>query len=324
MENKLVSIIMPVYNAEDFLDRSIASIRNQTYTNWELFLVNDGSSDRSADICDRYAKEDARIKVIHQHNQGTAAARNTALKIAQGEYIAFIDNDDFIHLRFYEKMLDVMLKYDADVVVCELTRDMEPEVFENQDIDCVEGIVVDKIAFVEDTYDSNWTRNTAPWNKIYKRKLFDNVCFPAGKGYEDAYTTYRLIWAAETIVHINIPLYYWYRNENSYSSKKTNPRKLFFREEAIRQQSLYYKDYPSITQKAQYFYLKQVFMMCWELQLEFVDDAEMRDCQKRMKKVLRRQYRKSSKLCQSQEEKERYIEMIYPRLGVFLNRFFRR
>ena len=329
MNDELISVIIPAYKAELYIERCIRSVLDNTYKNLEVLIVDDGSPDRTGDICDNLAKQDPRIKVLHQKNQGTAAARNAALDIAKGSYIAFADNDDFVHRRFYDKMLDVLHQTDADIVVCELTRDMEVTAFEKQCVDDVEGALVDKAAFIKDTYCSNWTRNTPPWNKLYKRQLFDTVRFPLGKGYEDAYTTWRLIWQARSIAWVNMPLYYWYQNGESYSSKKSNPKKLFFREEAIREQAQFYTNqekngcWEDVAHKAQYFYLDQLKLMYWQLMHDYREDADAQWCLKKMKKLYRRQFRKYQFLCQSKEEKLGHFELIHPFVGgVIRSRFF--
>lgn len=123
--NDLISVIVPVYNAEKFLDRCINSIQNNTYKNLQIILVDDGSVDNSGKICDEYSRKDNRITVIHKKNAGTAAARNDALDIAKGDYIAFCDNDDYISPYFYETLLNALKETGADVVVSEMTRDSD-------------------------------------------------------------------------------------------------------------------------------------------------------------------------------------------------------
>ena len=119
MEGK-ISVIVPIYNVEQYLRKCIDSIINQTYKNLEIILVDDGSWDNSPRICDEYAKRDNRIKVIHKKNGGLADARNTGLKMITGNYISFIDSDDYIEKTMYEKMIKVILKYNADIIECNL------------------------------------------------------------------------------------------------------------------------------------------------------------------------------------------------------------
>lgn len=120
-----ISVIVPVYKAEKFIERCVDSILNQTYKNIELILIDDGSPDQSAEICDRYASNNSRVRVIHQKNAGVSVARNVGLDLASGDYIAFVDADDYIEPRMYEKMLEQALEYDCDVVMCDCVKEYE-------------------------------------------------------------------------------------------------------------------------------------------------------------------------------------------------------
>lgn len=122
-----VSVVVPVYNVEKYLDRCIDSIINQTYKNLEIILVDDGSKDCSGIMCDEYAKKDERIKVIHKENNGAAVARNTGLEISTGDYIAFVDSDDYIELTMYEDMMKINQQYDCDIVMCDCFKENDKE-----------------------------------------------------------------------------------------------------------------------------------------------------------------------------------------------------
>lgn len=119
MEKERISVIVAVYNVEKYLSKCIESILNQTYKNLEIILIDDGSSDKSGDICDSYAKQDSRIKVIHRENKGIAYTRNEGLDTAKGDYITFVDSDDYIHPQMYELMMRKLREQNADVVACD-------------------------------------------------------------------------------------------------------------------------------------------------------------------------------------------------------------
>ena len=310
--NELISVIIPVYNSEKYLSRCLDSVINNTYKNLEIIVVDDGSKDKSGEICDAYAQKDNRITVIHKQNGGTAEARNTALKTASGKYIAFADNDDFIHPNFYEYMLAAIKQTDADVVVCELTRNM-PVVEFNRPCDN-KAVLVNKHSFILGTYTGDWTRNTAPWNKLYKKELFSDIRFPSGKGYEDAYTTYRLLYKANTIAYLNSTLYYWYENKNSYSAKKDNANKLRFREEAIRLQSEYYHkdDYSDVNNAAKVFYLNQMHLMLWQLERDYVQNETTKKVRRFFDKQAKEYLRKYKNLCSIEEQKKIY-DYLFPK-----------
>lgn len=320
VKRKMVSIIVPVYNAEKSLDRCIQSIVNNTYPDFELILIDDGSVDSSGRICDEWEKRDNRIKAFHQKNRGTAAARNYGIFEAVGDYIAFADNDDIIHPQFLESLLKALIDHNADIVMCELTRTEDDHVFCAKNVD-TEAYILEKRNLLKDTYVENWTRNTVPWNKLYKRELFESVRFPEGKGYEDAYTTYRLLNKADIIIHINEALYLWTQNPDSYSSLKHNPTRLFFREEAIREQAEFYenKGMRDVADAAWAFYLKQLHFMDYQLRHDYEQNEETKQCEKKMYKLLKNGYKRYHGLCKK-EDQERYFEWCYPLIAVVLKK----
>lgn len=323
MSERLISVIIPVYNSEKFLPRCLDSVLKNTYKKLEVILVNDGSTDNSGVICDRYAKIDNRVKVIHQSNKGTAAARNKALSIANGEYIAFADNDDFIHQDFYKIACTTLENTNADMVICELTRDMDYECFFSCDYSDVCPEILDKHDFIKNTYTINWTRNTVPWNKLYKKILFSDIRFPVGKGYEDAYTTYKLIYSASRIAYVNAPLYYWYKNSDSYSEKKNNPKKLFYREEAIKLQTNFYKDgtYNDVKTEVRRFYLRQLYIMYYQLLNDYRPSDELNICIKKMKSKLTNFYF-SHPFLLNKKESFMIFEKLHPVIGGVINKLF--
>ena len=313
MDN-LISVIIPVYNAENYLARCLDSVVNNSYKCLEIILVDDGSVDNSPQICDYYVMKDNRIKVIHKSNAGTAAARNDALNIAKGDYIAFCDNDDYISPYFYESMLKALEETDADVVVSEMTRD-EKYSFNKIATD-KKAVLVDKHNFILGTYSGNWTRNTAPWNKLYKRELFDEIRFPSGKGYEDAYTTYKLLYKSKKIAYLDKILYCWYRNDESYSSKKSNVKKLLFREEAISQQMDFYSenDYLDVKKAVGKFYLQQLMMMLFQIRNDYVQSKESKETYDILFKIAKKSLNKYGYLC-DKDEKRKFFEYLHPILS---------
>ena len=319
-DNLLISVIIPVYNASLFLIRSINSVLNNTYEHLEVILINDGSVDGSGEICDEFAKKDKRIKSFHQIGKGTASARNLGLELAQGSFIAFFDDDDIINTHFYEFMLKAICETTADIVVCELTREQENDEFLNSQY--ATSQLVDKHSFIKNTYEKDWTRNTAPWNKLYRKSCFNDIRFPAGKGYEDAYTTYKLLYNAKKIAYINCILYFWQKHEDSYSSKKDNASKLLFREEAIFEQIYYYKnfDYIDVSRAAKRFYLAQMRIMLWQLDHDYLNNEMTIKVRKKFLKKLKVYYRKYKGIL-SIEERLELFELIYPSIGGLFRKY---
>ena len=208
-----ISIIVPIYKVENYLERCINSILNQSFKNFELILVDDGSPDRCGEICDEYAKKDSRIKVIHKKNGGLSDARNAGLNIATGDYIGFIDSDDFIHKNMYKILYDGIIKTSSDIAQCKFKYFSNIDEIENKKNINKEFTTYTNIEGINGIID-NKELNTNIWNKIYKRELFDGVLFPKGKIHEDEFVTYKLFYKAKKICSINEKLYYYFNNSN--------------------------------------------------------------------------------------------------------------
>ncbi len=201
MIEKLISVIVPVYNVEAYLRRSINSIINQTYKNLEILLVDDGSTDNSGKICDDYAKQDSRIKVIHKENGGQASAINLALNCAKGEYIGFSDPDDYINRNFYKNLYKLAQKYDTDITECSMIKVQEEddiekvyieefEVDENEEVEFFNGIGGLRKLFGEDF--AEYLETIVKVNKLYKKQVFQEIRFSEVRIYEEWGTMYKL------------------------------------------------------------------------------------------------------------------------------------
>ncbi|MDP4142966.1 MAG: glycosyltransferase [Bacillota bacterium] len=209
-----LSIIVPVYNVEKYIHRCIDSILEQTFTDFELILVDDGSLDNSGRICNGYAGFDSRIKVIHKKNGGLSSARNAGLDIAQGEYIGFVDSDDWIEKDMYESLYNAMLKYDADVTICGrfvVKRDEITAISDSEEVQVFNRFE----ALYELILDDINKINNFAWDKLYKKELFKDIRFPEGRYFEDIFTAYKILLAANKIVHIKSPKYYYFQREDS-------------------------------------------------------------------------------------------------------------
>lgn len=217
--NKLISIIVPIYKVEKYLKQCIDSILLQTYKNLEIILVDDGSPDNCGIICDEYAKKDKRIKVIHKKNGGLSEARNYGIEASTGDYIMFVDSDDYISKDMCKTLLMNALKNNADIVVCNL-KEIYLDKSEKVNKQCIKGNL-EVISNIEALYKylvRSTTDMVVVWNKLYKRKIFFNekyIRFPVGKLHEDMYTTYKLYYYANKIVIINDVLYYYFRRKES-------------------------------------------------------------------------------------------------------------
>lgn len=243
-ENDLISIIVPVYNVENYLQRCIDSIVNQSYCNIEVLLINDGSTDGSLAICNENAKKDGRIIVINQNNHGLAFVRNKGLSIAKGEYVMFVDSDDFIDLHMTECLYTNMKKENAQISSCG-----HKELYENGYQHNNNRLGIYKVYSAEEAlrvFLFTYEIDVICCNKMYKRALFDNVSFPSGNLFEDHFTVYKLIEKSNRIVYDSTPLYYYCKRGNSIGGSAFSLKNMQL-EDAVEQEVNYIiSKYPSI------------------------------------------------------------------------------
>ncbi|WP_313893766.1 glycosyltransferase family 2 protein [Psychrobacillus sp.] len=211
--SEIISVIVPIYKVEDYLNRCVDSILKQTYKNLEVILIDDGSPDKCGEICDEYAKIDERVKVIHKRNGGISNARNAGLEIAKGEYISFIDGDDWIHVEYFEKLYQLLRKTDSDIsVCCFIKTSTEDTQGENSKEIIYEYSNIDALGQFSDRFN---VEMVVVWGKLFKRKLLEEIRFPVERVHEDEFTTYKLIYKAKKIVLTTEQLlYYWQRKDS--------------------------------------------------------------------------------------------------------------
>lgn len=223
--NDLISIIVPVYNVEKYLPQCINSIINQTFKNLEIILVDDGSLDNSGKICDEFSKIDSRIIVIHKENNGLSSARNAGLEIAKGDFIGFVDSDDWLDENMYETLLKLIKDNDSDISCCKFIKAAHSD----EKIPVIDNEIIKSFTNIEglnNFYTDLYTQTVVAWNKLYKRNLFNNVVYPTGKIHEDEGTTYKLFYKANKITYTNKPLYYYRTTPNSITTRKFNKKRL--------------------------------------------------------------------------------------------------
>lgn len=204
----LISVIVPVYKVEQYLDKCVSSIVNQTYKNLEIILVDDGSPDNCPAMCDEWAKRDSRIKAIHQENQGGGAARNVGLDVAKGNMIAFVDSDDYIEPHMYEHLHDLLIQ-GADIAECEFVKTFDDEAaFEYGDFAVTTYTAQEAIA----AHIQDRCFRQLIWNKLYLRETIGEIRFPTGKRIDDEFFTYRVLGNARTLIRSN-RICYAYRQQ---------------------------------------------------------------------------------------------------------------
>jgi glycosyltransferase involved in cell wall biosynthesis len=217
----MISVIIPIYNVEKYLSRCLDSVINQTYSDLEIILIDDGSTDSSRLICDKYAKKDPRIIVFHQTNQGPSQARNKGLDIANGEFIGFIDPDDVVSLKYFEILYKTLVNTDSDMILCNFQHfSLINEI--NKDICLLNSSKqYNGYNFIKDfTYQKDTVRYVVLWNKLYKRYLWNNLRFPVDvKICEDEYVWYKCMFRAKKICEIDQVLYYYFKRANSTTNK---------------------------------------------------------------------------------------------------------
>lgn len=225
-ENVLISIIIPVYNVEKYVRRCLDSITLQTYTNLEIIIVNDGSTDNSKNICEEYVSKDNRIKMINQNNFGLSSARNVGIELANGKYIAFVDSDDFVDLNYIKSMYDEASINNTDIVCCDFNYiDEDDKKWTRIDRD---NKYYFNMEAIDDIIIGKQYTEVMTWNKLYKLDLFitNNIRFPVGKLNEDNFTTYKLYYYSNKISLINDKLYYYFQRKNSIMNSKFNIKRL--------------------------------------------------------------------------------------------------
>ena len=243
MENKevlpLISIIVPVYNVKEYVTKCLDSICGQTYKNLEIIVIDDGSNDGSGEICDKYAQSDERIKVIHRTNGGLSVARNQGLDIARGEYIGFVDSDDWIDVDMYEFLYQLLKSKDAEISICShyvekpdkvKIKYASNQILELTSYSAIPLLVKDKII-----------RNYA-WDKLFKKSLFDGLRFPQDRYFEDIAIMYQLFYRAQKVVMKGCPKYHYVVRDNSITGSKYNPEKEYHMFLAVFEQNKFILD----------------------------------------------------------------------------------
>lgn len=260
----LISIIVPVYNVEQYLHRCVESILRQTYTNFDLILVDDGSPDTCGKICDEYAEKDKRIHVIHQKNSGLSAARNVGIDWAfmnsDSKWLTVIDSDDWVHPQYLELLLWAAEEYNVPVSICGYDRPEAPEEKEMAHIaDCIPEVMTAETLLVNHMWNFNYA-----WGKLYEKKYFCDVRYPEGKNFEDTFTTYKVLFAGELVVLIKKALYFYFKNEAGITRSPWTPKELVVFE-GMKQQLAFYREngYQQALDKEEQLYVNHfAYQMC--------------------------------------------------------------
>lgn len=220
----LISVIVPIYKVEKYINRCVDSILSQTFCDFDLILIDDGSPDRCGMICEEYAKSDKRVHVIHQENGGLSAARNVGIDWAfansDSEWLTFIDSDDWVHCRYLEMLYFSALKHNTGISICgyKCTSGDSPKVEDDELISA---------CWETDTYFMQCRTNAVvAWGKLYSKNFFQSIRYPIGKIHEDEFTTHKLLFQYPRVAVIPAPLYAYFENPKGITGVQWNSQKL--------------------------------------------------------------------------------------------------
>lgn len=242
IKEELVSIIVPIYNVEPFLEKCVNSLLNQTYTNIEVILVDDGSPDECPDICDKYREEDHRVKVIHKKNGGLSSARNSGLKVCRGDYIMFVDSDDWIEVDLIEKMVKVMRNNPVQLVTC--GRCVTDENYQEKIISGKSEILSVKEVIKKSIFNNEI--GIAAWGKLYKRIILENIEFPEGEIHEDVAIIYHIFNKCSLIYVLDYAGYYYRYNADGISKQQYSKKYDVVLKHVLENEQLINTQYPEL------------------------------------------------------------------------------
>jgi len=238
----MISVIVPIYNTNEYLTQCVESILNQSYTELEVILIDDGSTDGSGNTCDFFCEKDRRVQVVHQSNQGLSAARNTGIDLAKGEYLSFVDSDDTIHKDFYRILMFELTKHNAQLAMCNILLKTDSSAV-NKAYDKVDVKILNKsdaLNFMTQVQDN--VIMSAAWNKIYRRELFENIRYPIGKLHEDEFVIHEILWHVETVAWCDAELYEYLIRRSTGITATIKNRTRYDKIEALWSRVLFFRD----------------------------------------------------------------------------------
>lgn len=277
--NDLISVIVPIYNVEKYLEQCIESITNQSYTNLEIILVDDSSPDNCPAICDDWAKKDNRIRVIHKDNGGLSSARNAGITVATGKYITFVDSDDYIEPDMYEKLINIMYQTSSDIVSCKLrfvydagsysvSSEDSCELTEYNSEEALSALIDDKLRQVV-------------WNKLYKTELINNIQFEVGKYHEDEFWSYQVIGKSDKVTTIDYTGYNYRQRSDSIMGNTYSLKRLDAIDAKRLRQNYLDSHFPALSEQG----LVNLYFTCiyhGQLALKYLDKANSKKAFKKL------------------------------------------
>lgn len=262
---ELISIIIPIYKVEKYLDKCIKSVVNQTYRNLEIILVDDGSPDDCPHICDEWKKKDSRIEVIHKANGGLSDARNAGIEVAKGDYIGFVDSDDYIEKEMYQQLYEAIKSENADLAICNLEYVKEEGGILSMDSPIKNEVFGGREGLHKLVGKNSWCYVTVP-NKLYSRAALKGIKFPVGKLHEDEFVIHKIFSQCDRVASIETKLYKYVQRGGSIMSN-TKTVKSLDAIEAICERIYFYKEnaltdcYPMISSRLKSLYISRRFCL---------------------------------------------------------------
>ena len=286
----LISVIVPVYNVEKYLCKCVDSILKQTLPDFELILVDDGSKDDCPFICDKYARNDNRVFVVHQNNQGLSSARNRGLEVCKGDYITFVDSDDYLDPNYLETLYSNLIEFQCDMIICYCSFfDDENGVFQEN-----EWIRYDALITKDNQKNINLFNFAPAWGKLYKREIFDTIRFPEGKTLEDEFILHFIIEKCKRIKIISKKLYFYRSRYGSIINSMNNKMHTISLLEILYERTIYFS---SVNKDLYYYNLcyKRLFDKLVSKYKMYKKDKDYKHILSLTKKHYRRKKQKSFK-----------------------------
>lgn len=272
--NFKISIIVPVYKVEKYLNRCIDSILNQSYKNIEVILVDDGSPDNCGKICDEYLLKDNRIRVIHKENGGLSSARNAGLDIATGDYIGFVDSDDWIEPKMYETLIENVIKYNAQISVGGVVDLLEEGNKYTSIKSTFDGNIKIECLNKEDAMKKFFLGSWSAWDKIYKREVHEKIRFPEGEINEDEAIAMQILDNCEKIVYTNEVFYNYIKRSDSITTSEFSEKKLDWYKNCKRNLEFIKENYSSLNEYAEVRFCNSIM---WSLRCIAIENNNFKD-----------------------------------------------
>ena len=318
---ELISVIVPVYNVEKYVEKCVESIINQTYKNIEIILVDDGSTDNSGKIIDNISLKDNRIKVIHKENGGLSDARKAGLDICNGKYIGFVDSDDSIHKKMYEILYKNIKKYSANISICRIEKTETDKVFCTRKYEYASDPILlsSKIAIEELFMDKI---DVSSCNKLFKADLFANIRFPYGKTNEDFAVLYKLFLNSTNIIYTSKAMYYYIERSNSITTEGFNIKQFDKYYNCLDMQKYIKMLYPQFLKSANRYLWYQTFCLLKKLYIDELNNS-YKKYSNEMRKTIKDDFREiiNDNVLTFKEKIMYLIIGFFPKIYVLINKF---